>query len=41
VGQGFSDEVFRVWAAAHPSTHLVPINMVAPVEFMVRRALRP
>jgi anti-sigma regulatory factor (Ser/Thr protein kinase) len=39
VGQGFADEVFRVWAQAHPETRLVPIDMDETVEFMVRRAL--
>jgi anti-sigma regulatory factor (Ser/Thr protein kinase) len=39
VGQGFVDEVFRVFARAHPEVRLVPINMVVPVEFMVRRGL--
>lgn len=40
VGQGFADEVFRVWAHAHPDTKLVPIEMKGPVEFMVERAIR-
>lgn len=40
IGQGFADEVFRVWAGAHPETALVPANMNAPVEFMVARAKR-
>lgn len=26
IGQGFSDELFRVWAKEHPSTRLVPVN---------------
>lgn len=39
VGQGFCDEVFRVWANAHPNIHLRPVNMQSPVEFMVQRAL--
>jgi anti-sigma regulatory factor (Ser/Thr protein kinase)/biotin operon repressor len=39
VGQGFLDEVFRVWARAHPETRLRPVNMTEPVEFMVRRSL--
>lgn len=39
VGQGFVDEVFRVWATAHPSVALVPINMNPAVEFMVKRGL--
>lgn len=39
IGQGFADEVFRVWAGAHPETRLLPVDMLEPVEFMVRRAL--
>lgn len=39
VGQGFVDEVFRVWANAHPATRLLPENMGLAVEFMVRRGL--
>jgi anti-sigma regulatory factor (Ser/Thr protein kinase) len=38
VGQGFADEVFRVWAKAHPETALLPVDMLEPVAFMVRRA---
>lgn len=26
IGQGFADELFRVWANEHPGTELVPIN---------------
>ena len=40
VGQGFADEVFRVWALEHPETKLVPIEMNESVEFMVERAIR-
>ena len=40
VGQGFADEVFRVWARAHPETALVPIDMNDVVAFMVERAIR-
>jgi hypothetical protein len=40
VGQGFADEVFRVWAHQHPAIELRPENMVAPVAFMVERARR-
>ena len=40
VGQGFADEIFRVWARAHPDTKLVPERMVEPVAFMVERARR-
>lgn len=38
VGQGFADEVFRVWVAAHPEIRLVPENISSTVAFMVRRA---
>jgi len=36
--QGFADEVFRVWAAAHPAVRLAPVNMGPTVRFMVERA---
>ncbi len=39
VGQSFVDELFRVWASAHPEVKLTPVNMNRPVEFMVRRGL--
>lgn len=39
VGQGFVDEVFRVWANDHPATRVTPINMSSAVEFMVTRGL--
>ncbi|MEX1046716.1 MAG: DUF4325 domain-containing protein [Actinomycetota bacterium] len=38
-GQGFVDELFRVWAKAHPETQLLPINMSPAVTFMVKRGL--
>lgn len=37
VGQGFVDELFRVWARNHPGTELTPINMNDTVRFMVER----
>jgi hypothetical protein len=40
VGQGFADEVFRVWAGAHPAVSLESVNMNEPVAFMVERARR-
>lgn len=40
VGQGFVDELLRVWPAAHPDKSVIPINMNAAAEFMVRRGLR-
>ncbi len=39
VGQGFADELFRVWAGDHPDTSLVPVNMNRPVRLIVERAL--
>jgi hypothetical protein len=39
VGQGFVDELFRVWASQHPDVRLVPANMSSVVEAMVRRGL--
>lgn len=40
VGQGFADEVFRVWAAAHPDVSLLPVNTNEAVGFMLERARR-
>lgn len=39
VGQGFADELFRVWAGDHPRTELVPVNMNRAVALIVGRAL--
>lgn len=39
VGQGFIDQVFRVWASEHPETRLMPVNMNDAVRFMVERGL--
>jgi len=38
IGQGFADEMFRVWAGQHPETSLFPTNMNPAVAFMVKRA---
>jgi hypothetical protein len=38
IGQGFADEVFRVWARAHPEIEIGAISMSAPVAFMVNRS---
>ena len=40
VGQGFADEVFRVWAKDHPEVNLIPSAMNDAVAFMVERAIR-
>jgi anti-sigma regulatory factor (Ser/Thr protein kinase) len=39
VGQGFVDELVRVWPGSHPGKQVLPINMNSAVEFMVRRGL--
>lgn len=41
VGQGFADEVFRVWPAAHRRVEVVPVSMAPAVAFMVGRARGP
>jgi anti-sigma regulatory factor (Ser/Thr protein kinase) len=38
VGQGFCDEVFRVFARAHPDVALEPVGMNGAIAFMVARA---
>jgi anti-sigma regulatory factor (Ser/Thr protein kinase) len=38
IGQGFADEIFRVWKASHPAIKLEAASMSAPVAFLVRRA---
>lgn len=40
VGQGFADEIFRVWSAAHPGTRINPVKMTKEVGFMIERARR-
>lgn len=39
VGQGFIDELLRVWPSQHPDTKIMPTNMNRAVEAMVRRGL--
>lgn len=41
VGQGFVDELFRVWAKDHPGTKLIPVQMNDEVSFMIQRGLGP
>jgi hypothetical protein len=38
VGQGFCDEIFRVFARRHPEVTLEPVGMNEAVAFMVARA---
>jgi anti-sigma regulatory factor (Ser/Thr protein kinase) len=35
VGQGFVDELFRVWANSHPKTRLIPVNANPAVVAMI------
>lgn len=37
IGQGFADEVFRVWRASHPSIVVSVENATEDVAFMIRR----
>ena len=39
IGQGFADEIFRVFRKTHPGIILEPVNMAPTVEMMVRRAM--
>ena len=39
IGQAFADELFRVFANAHPDVRLVPINTTRNVADMIRRAV--
>ncbi|MFT4198570.1 MAG: STAS-like domain-containing protein [Pseudoxanthomonas sp.] len=37
IGQGFADEIFRVFANAHPDAELVASHAVPEVQQMIRR----
>ncbi len=39
IGQGFADEIFRVFASSHPGVTLTPINVTPEVQQMIVRAL--
>ena len=39
VGQGFVDELLRVWPEAHPGKTIIPTNMNPAIEFMIQRGL--
>ena len=40
IGQGFADEVFRVFKNKNPDITIVPINMNEEIEFMINRAMK-
>lgn len=39
IGPSFADEIFRVFANAHPNIELIPINTDPDVQKMISRAL--
>lgn len=41
IGQAFADELFRVYALAHPQVELLPVHMTQQVEGMWLRAVAP
>lgn len=38
VGQGFADEVFRVWKSHNPDVIIIPKDMNENIDFMIKRA---
>jgi anti-sigma regulatory factor (Ser/Thr protein kinase)/predicted transcriptional regulator len=39
IGQGFADEIFRVWRSQHPDTKIIPRNMAENVKFMIKHVV--
>lgn len=39
IGQGFADELFRVFAGEHPEIELIPANCIPAVQDMITRAV--
>ncbi|NLH46853.1 MAG: DUF4325 domain-containing protein [Acholeplasmataceae bacterium] len=39
IGQGFADEVFRVFKLTHPNTRIIPMNTTEDIDKMIKRAL--
>ena len=40
IGQGFADEVFRVFKNKNPDITIVPVNINEEIEFMINRAMK-
>lgn len=40
VGQGFADEIFRVWKSSHPGIEIKPVNQNDNVNFMIKRSVK-
>ena len=36
IGQGFADEIFRVWHRKHPQIRILPVHTSEAVRFMIR-----
>jgi hypothetical protein len=39
IGQGFADEVFRIWQTHHPKIKIIPKNAVPNISFMIKHSL--
>lgn len=37
IGQGFADEIFRVYKNKNPDIEIIPINTTEEVDFMIKR----
>ena len=40
VGQAFADEIFRVYKNKKPDIQIIPININAEIDFMIKRSQR-
>ena len=38
IGQGFADEIFRVFKNKHPEISIIPLNTNEEIDFMIKRA---
>jgi aspartokinase len=39
VGQGFADEIFRVWKSRNHQIEIIPVNQNENIDFMIKRAV--
>jgi hypothetical protein len=39
IGQGFADEIFRVFKNKHPEISVIPLNTNEEIDFMIKRAM--
>lgn len=40
IGQGFADEIFRVWQKEHQDVEIKPVNTNEDIEFMIKRSIK-